>query len=55
MIIKHRRRTVSTPAVPKQLEVQSKVGKKEEVVKISSLNKVKKILEEIEEETSHEE
>ena len=59
MIIKSRRRTVSAPVAPKQPEPQPKVEKKpekkEEIKKISSQNKVKRILEELEEESVHEE
>ena len=59
MIIKSRRRTVSAPVAPKQPEpqpnVEKKPEKKEEIKKISSQNKVKRILEELEEESVHEE
>ena len=59
MIIHSRRKTVSNPVAPKQPEPQLPVEKKpeikEEVKKISSNNRVKKILEEIEEEVSNEE
>ena len=59
MIIHSHRKTVSALVAPKQPEPQPKVEKKpetkEEIKKISSQNRVKKILEELEEETSHEE
>lgn len=59
MIIKPRKRTASAPVAPKQPEpqriVEKKPEKKEEIKKISSQNKVKRILEELEEESTHEE
>ena len=59
MIIKPRNRTASAPVAPKQPEpqhiVEKKPEKKEEIKKISSQNKMKRILEELEEEFTHEE
>ena len=59
MIIKSRKRTVSAPVAPKQPEpqriVEKKPEKKEEIKKISSQNKMKRILEELEEEFTQEE
>ena len=59
MIIKPRKRTASAPVAPKQPEpqriVEKKPERKEEIKKISSQNKVKRILEELEEESTHEE
>jgi hypothetical protein len=59
MIIKPRKRTASAPVAPKQPEpqriVEKKPEKKEEIKKISSQNKVKRILEELEEESTREE
>lgn len=59
MIIKPRKRTASAPAAQKQPEpqriVEKKPEKKEEIKKISSQNKVKRILEELEEESTREE
>lgn len=55
MIIHSRRSPVTTPVAPKQPEPQRPVEKNPVVkeVKKNSTNKVKKILEEIEEEVSH--
>lgn len=55
MIIHSRRSPVTTPVAPKQPEPQRPVENKPVVkeVKKNSTNKVKKILEEIEEEVSH--
>jgi hypothetical protein len=54
MIIYSHRKSVSAPVAQKQPEpqpiVEKKPEKKEEIKKVSSQNKVKKILEEIEEE-----
>lgn len=59
MIIKPRKRTASAPVAQKQPEsqriVEKKPEKKEEIKKISSQNKVKRILEELEEESTREE
>ena len=59
MIIRPRKRTVSAPVAPKQPEpqpiVEKKPERKEEIQKVSSQNKVKRILEELEEESTHEE
>jgi hypothetical protein len=59
MIIHSHRKTVSAPVAPKQPEpqriVEKKPEKKEEFKKISSQNTVKRILEELEEESTHEE
>ena len=59
MIIHSHRKTVLAPVAPKQPEpqhiVEKKPEKKEEIKKVPSQNKVQKILEEIEEETSREE
>lgn len=58
MIIKSRRTTVTAPVALKQPEpqriVEKKPEKKEEIKKVSSQIKVKKILEEIEEEVFQE-
>lgn len=59
MIIHSHRKTVLAPVAPKQPEpqriVEKKPEKKEEIKKISSQNKVKRILEELEEESTREE
>ena len=58
MIIHSRRKTVSTPVAQKQPEPQLPVEKKPEKKRIkenSTQSRVKKILEELEEETSFEE
>ena len=51
--------TSAAPVAPKQPEpqliVEKKPEKKEEIQKVSSQNKVKRILEELEEESTHEE
>ena len=59
MIIYSHRKTVNAPVAKKQPEpqpiVEKKPEKKEEIKKISSQNKMKRILEELEEETLNEE
>lgn len=51
--------TSTAPVAPKQPEpqpiVEKKPEKKEEIQKVSSQNKVKRILEDFEEESTHEE